>query len=345
MPTRRRCGIPVIVCIRNAAAVWPHGLTALLICAIVGACNQPFDPRGPLDQKMVVFSILSTDRSQQIVRVEPDYMPNDYDPLAYTSDNSIAEASVTLKSGSLTFRLRDTTFLRSDTSRYKSPLRCYVLNAFSPEYGKSYQINVQSAQFGSVSGTVLVPAKPAISLEITSYLVLDSPLIARPEANILFPIVCGKNARAFIGRMFVYYDVVVDGEWVERRSEIPVSFKYSGTEDFQFLSYGSLTQVPTNMHAVGVYNNLFYSKVLGTLAYETYVDTKIVFNRVVFTVLQVDPNLYKYYIVTHAFNDPHSARLDEPEFSNILKGEGIVGAYTLDSLVHVLPEGFGFNKR
>ncbi len=280
-----------------------------------------------------------------MVRVERDYMPSDFDIPAYTVDNSIAGATVALNSGIATYLLRDTTFPRADTSRYNSQLRGYVLNAFKPEYGKSYRISVQSKQYGSVSATVLVPSKPLLSLEASSYSVLDNPGSSPKEANIAFPIICGNDTRAFIGRLYVYYDVLKDGEWIEERAEIPVDYKYSGLADFRYVSYGSMRPTPTNNRAVGSYKNEFYSKTLIALSYGMYFNTKIIFNRVVFQLLQVDPNLYGYYLTTHAFNDPHSIRLDEPAYSNVVRGEGVVGAYTLDSLVHALPEGFGFNKR
>ncbi len=38
-------------------------------------------------------------------------------------------------------------------------------------------------------------------------------------------------------------------------------------------------------------------------------------------------------------------RLDEPLFSNVSGGFGIFGAYTLDSLVHLLPENFRYNNK
>ena len=289
--------------------------------------------------------MLSTDRSQQIVRVERDYMPADYNALAYTEDLSIVGANVALKSGTLSYSFRDTTFSRSDTSRYNWPLHGYVLNSFKPEYGKSYQISVKSAQYGAATGTVLVPAKPLLSLEAASYAILDDPIQNPGEASILFPVTCGMNTKAYIARLFVEYDVLKDGEWIAERAEIPVGYKYSGLRDFNYLSYGTLIPVPLNRNTVGTYKNELYSKKLAMLAYQTYFSTRIIFNRVVFQILQVDLNLYGYYLTVHAYNDPHSTRLDEPMYSNVLKGEGFVGAYTLDSLVHVLPEGFGFNKR
>jgi hypothetical protein len=113
----------------------------------------------------------------------------------------------------------------------------------------------------------------------------------------------------------------------------------------RFLTCGRLTPRPTNNHAVGWYKNDLYSKALAAITYEKYGSTKIIFNRLVFQLLQMDPRLYNYYFVAHAYNDPHSTRLDEPMYSSISGGIGFVGAYTLNSLVHILPESFDFNNR
>jgi hypothetical protein len=64
----------------------------------------------------------------------------------------------------------------------------------------------------------------------------------------------------------------------------------------------------------------------------------------VYQLLQIDKNLYSYYLTTHSYNDPHSTRLDEPFFSDVVGGVGLVGAYTLDSLMHILPENFAFDR-
>jgi hypothetical protein len=186
------------------------------------SCNQPFDPRGTQERQLVVFSILSTDRSAQVVRVERDYMPQGFDAMGYTSDNSVPGATVLLKAGNVTYRLRDTTLVRGDTSRYKSPLHGYVVSSFTPEYGKSYEVTVQSDEFGSAYGSVTVPAKPYLTLEPSSSYVLENPVKSLREADILFPITLGANVRGFVARLLVDFDVLKNGEWVAERVEIPV---------------------------------------------------------------------------------------------------------------------------
>jgi len=320
------------------------GLVSIALLLGFSCCNQPFDPRGTLDQRLVVFSILSTDRSQQFVRVERSYMPEDYNPLSATSDPAIVGATVTLRTSGGTFRLRDTTYSRADTSRYDVPFTGYVLNSLKADYGKYYTLSVSWAAYSPVTASVQVPYKPSISLEPASYLTLDNPAASDGESRILFPLSMGYNAKGIISRLFVYYDVLKEGEWLEERQEIPVSYRYSGIADLDYVNFGSVTPRTSTGLAIGVYTNELYKKMLAHLAYGTYEGTKIIFNRVVFVVIQLDPNLYDYYVTVHANNDPHSIRLDEPSYSNVARGLGLVGAYTVDSLVHILPEGFTYDK-
>ncbi len=60
------------------------------------SCNQSFDSRAPFQPQIVVFSVLSTDKRAQFVRVEGDYMPVGNDPLSSTTDNTIVGATVTI---------------------------------------------------------------------------------------------------------------------------------------------------------------------------------------------------------------------------------------------------------
>ncbi len=319
-------------------------LVTFTLLGLLFACNQPFDPRGALDEKPVVFAVLSTDRNMQFVRVERSYMPSGYDPLADTSDKSIRNATVTISDGGVTMQLRDTTLPRSDTSRFKFPMRAYVVNPYRPAYGGSYSVKVETNGFGTALEKVVVPAKSYLGIDATSIAVIDQPDGYKKDVSILFPIILGGGAYGYRGRMFVDYEVLKDGEWVEERVEIPTQFAASGTDDYRYLIYPQITHTTSNNHAVGIHMNGVYLATLVNVAYTKYPATKIVFNRIVFQLLQVDQNLYSYYLTTHSYNDPHSTRLDEPSFSGVVGGVGLVGAYTLDSLVHILPENFAFDR-
>ena len=76
-----------------------------------------------------------------------------------------------------------------------------------------------------------------------------------------------------------------------------------------------------------------------------YGATKLIFRTLVFRLLQLEENWYKYYSTVRQFQDPFSIRLDEPDFTNLSKGYGLLGGATMDSLIHVYPDDFGFNIR
>ncbi len=121
---------------------------------LASGCNQEFDPRGPLDKKMVVYSILSSDREIQFVRVQADYMPAGYDPAGYVADHAIDDATVRITEYGRYYDLRDTLVWTSDTSRYKFPIHTYYLSSFTPLRGRAYQVVVRSPSHGNVSAGV-----------------------------------------------------------------------------------------------------------------------------------------------------------------------------------------------
>ena len=313
--------------------------------AVFVSCNQPFDPRGELDPKPVVFSVISTDRNAQFVRVERCYMPAGYDPTAYTADSFISNAVVTINGAGQARELRDTTLLRSDTSRFNFPIRAFVANPLKAVYAGLYKLSVRLEGDEIASGSFVMPGKPLLSLDLASIAVIDRPSEHDTTADILFPISFGDGTYGYIAHLFVYYDVLKNGEWVEERVEVPSRFVSSNYHDMNQVIYPQITARGYSNKAVGAYKNVLYSGRLGQIAYAQYRHTQIIFNRIVFVVIQVEPNLYKYYNVAHLYRDPHSMRLDEPMYSSLTGGVGIFGGYTLDSLVHALPELFSFNHR
>ena len=320
-------------------------LREILLTGALLSCNQPFDPRGGVAQKPIVFSVLSTDRNVQLVRVERSYMPVGIDPLAYTTDNFISNATVTLSDGNITMRFHDTTFPRSDTSRFNFPLRAYCFGPFIPRYGMQYQVTVQSSELGTATGKVTVPTDASLAFGALASDVIDYPGSHQKNDVIPVEILLSDVTKGYIGRLFIDYSVYSDGEWVGERAEVPVRFTYSGTKDFRWVTYAQLTHRPTGHNLILAYFNELYNATLNDIAFTKYLKNKIVFNRIVFQFLQAEQNLYDYFLLTHAFSDPHSTRLDQPEYSNVAGGDGVIGAYTLDSLVHPLPENFFLNRR
>ena len=330
---------------QEGSSLSPRFSARIIVLAIIllPACNEQFDPRAPLDQEMIVYSVLSTDRNVQIVRIQSSYMPPDFNALSYTSDNSITDAIVSIKESNKTYRLRDTLLARDDSSRYKFPMAAYYLSSFTPQRSKSYQVIVQSPSFGQVSSSVIVPDRPQISLSATMTQILDRPDRSPQDARIIFIVQLSKNAKGYVGRLLLYYDVLKGSEWVEERVEIPVTSADSSNYSLDYPQYPRLAIAPGTSQVGLIYKNGYYRGILNILNSQ-YKSTRMIFKWATLVLLQTDQNLFNYYSATHGNQDPFSIRLDEPMLSTVSGGLGMVGAYTVDSLVDILPENFWGNR-
>ena len=315
----------------------------VILTFLLEACQDSFDPRAALDKRMVVFSVLSTDRDVQYVRVQTDYMSPTYDPLSYTSDSFLSDALVTLRDANKTYSLRDTIVARADSGRYNFPLRTFYLNRFIPTRGKSYDVVVQSPTYGQAYATVVIPDKPKINVTSETIQIIDRPDRYGQGVPISFVIQLSPLSKGYVGRFLLYYDVLKGSEWVEERVEIPISSADSSNYSLNVPQYPDLAVAP-NTEQLGMLYRVGYYRGMLNILNEKYKNTHLIFKWATLVILQTDKNLYDYYSVTHAGRDPFSIRLDEPMVSAVNGGLGMVGAYSLDSTVNILPEDFWGNR-
>ena len=335
-------------------ALWNHrtiktALPVLLIPAVVAlwmmACNNPFDPRAPLDKQLVVFSVLSTDRDVQYVRVNSNYMPAGYDPSTYVGDNAVTDATVLLSGNGNSFVLHDTSVARQDTNRYNFPMRMYTLGHFTPQPGKNYDLLVTSPSMGMASGSVTVPAKPSIVMDPASWVRLSDPMTRDAKEEIDFTVDLSSFSKGYLYHMFICYDVLKNARWQEERYEVPLTpINIDTTYSLDWPEYTQLTQTPLTNRIVVQFKVGYLQSIIKLLTKFRYVDTHIIYKWIVLDVLQTDKNLFGYYKALRTYQDPISIRLDEPLYSKIDGGIGLVGAYSLDSLTFVLPENFNGNR-
>jgi hypothetical protein len=311
-----------------------------IFCAglMLFGCEQGFDAKGSLDQKIILYSIMSTDRDVQFVRVEQSYMPQSYDATDYTQSTYLSGARVTMTTGTKGWILRDTVLPRSDTIRYKDPIHAFVVN-LRPGHSSAYRIDAVHPRLGTAYSIAWVPGKPILELNYFSNTVVDQPSSNSESADIAFTVQLGYPGVAFIGRMFVDYEVVIDGEWTSQRIEIPSGYQSSDAHDHAHVVYPKLVK-PASYRTFVVIKNSLYRQALNDIAYNKYRTNRIVFDRMVYQCLQVDQNIYRYM---NPNVDPKSIRLDEPILYNVTRGLGLVGAYSIDSLIHPLPDNFAFN--
>jgi hypothetical protein len=219
----------------------------------------------------------------------------------------------------------------------------FYLRAFTPQRGKPYQLNVVSTQYGEVSGSVMIPDAPKITLQGDTREILDRPHKAPLFAPMIFAVQLSKNTRGYIARLILYYDVLKGAEWFEEAVEIPITSHDSSSFSMDLPVYPTMTAALSTSGGSFVTKNGYYKGILNKKNSQ-YHDTQLIFKWATLVVLQADKNLYEYYANTHTSMDPFSMRLDEPLVSSVRNGIGLVGAYSLDSTVYLLPYDFYGNR-
>lgn len=299
------------------------------------SCNHPFNPKGPVEQQLVVYSVLSTDRDIQFVRVYTNYDVSGFDPFQNTTDTPVKDARVVITGPRGSYTLHDTLLARPDTSRYKSPIAAYA-GQWRAEPGTTYTLTVDASGVGSTQATVTTPGPTGTKYWIGGN-VLDDPENAKEATYVGASTTIWKSTKAVSVQLLIEYFILKGNEWVTESIEVPVWASYNfGTVSYPsvYKSYG---------YAGGMYTKNIYINTLKRVG-KLHPGSRIIFGRIVFRFLQVDPNWYNYYETVQKFQDPFSIRLDEPDFTNLSSGYGLFGAIAIDSLQHLYPDGFPYNQ-
>lgn len=275
------------------------GTTGICLCMILlSGCDNTFSPNGMYSEKMVVYAIFTTASDTQIVRVY-----GTYPSLSSAAETEISDAQVTLTKGDSTFTFRDTTLERTDTSRYRTRVKAFVGYRIRLEPGARYQLLVVSGSRGSATAgaVALYPGRVIVRNDV--------------PGNFQVGVVLGQNTRAYLLRMFLEYDLLVDTTRVIRTVEIPRAVDGT-TGEFYY---------PTpNSNEIGsvIFSADGFNRVVARLRQE-FPGSNLHLRRTIYRLTELDDAIYAYYSTVNGFPDSGTLRLDEPDYTNITGGLGI----------------------
>jgi len=296
------------------------------------ACENSFSPKGPYTDKMVVYTVLSTQTDTQYVRLYATYNPQGFDPYANTIDKVIRGADVTVSQGSSAAHFSDTIMTRYDKARYKDDIGAYVAYPFRAEPGKSYNLAIESQVYGTVTASLSVPDRGRMQIS-NRYVLMGQG--AKDEDLAVFAWI-RYATRGHLVRYYLDYDVLQKGSWVNRRTEIPSGIIVIDN-DHRTYSYPRLQRRTTIARLVEKeeVEVVYFSKRAFELTlaelYAQYTYSGMRVNGAWFVLTQVEQNLFNYYMVSNAFQDAHSIRTDVPNWTNVKGGNGVFGAFVEDS--------------
>jgi len=316
-------------------------LAAAFFASIVSGCEEPLSPRGPFEKKLVVFSVLATDRAVLFVRVSSNYDVTGFDPYENTSEPVVTDARVSVYSEGTTTMLRDTVLPRPEDSRYQTPIVCYVARPFAVGRGKTYELHVDSPQLGRANASVTVPDKPYLNLLGLGYYWLEYP----PSFDQSFEVTgsLSKGARGYFVRFIIVYDALEESGWTTKEREVPTSYiVVDGASGLAMTPYPTVKRVD-GPNFTSTFRTNAYKWVLSEIS-RRYPAEGLVFRQAKFRLVQLEEHLFNYYMTVNAFADKYSTRLDQPDYSNISSGYGVFGAYSVDSLVYELRKDFRYSQ-
>lgn len=302
-------------------------------------CNPVFEPKADFREQLVVFSILGTNRSEQVARVYTTYDPEGLDPSTNTSEGMVTNARVTLNDGTRSITMKDTLISRPDTTRYRTPMSAYAVNGLTLKGGETFTLTVESATHGSAVGSMTLPHHATLS--VNGSRIIESGGGTDQSEQITITAYPGHGATGTVSRIYVDYEVGHPGRPFPGRIEVPERYPTDILPHIE-RTYPQLKRL-LGTAAVVRFTKEAYQLTLSD-ALSRHPQLPVTFKRVVVVFLQAEAHLFAYYFVTNAFFDKGSIRTDQPNHSNISGGIGVFGGFTVDSLVYSLPDNFPFNR-
>lgn len=308
-------------------------LIAIVLLGLAG-CSDAFDPKGVFDKRVVVYSVLSTTADTLFVRIHTTYDPPGYDPMSVTTEPAFAGATASLNDGRSLRALRDTLLPRPDAARYGATMKAFYVTPFKPRRGAEYSVQVDVPGYPQAIGATIVPDTSNFFLTNASLLGLGSSTSQALGVILSAP----PTVRGYLVQLFVDYTVSTDGS--KHRTEI--ASRVVSAPGGTVRVYPQIA--PTSRYAGRDFDPVTYFeysieawKSSISSIYGQYGHDNVFFSKATVYLYLIDHHLYNYSSLVNGFRDEVTVRTDQPDYSNVVGGAGVVGSYTLDSLWFSIP--------
>lgn len=286
-------------------------LTYFIFILVSFSCKDNFNPKAPFKEQYVLNCIVRGDSTAQIATLSKTYDVTGFDPNSNNIDPSISGAQVYLKWNGTLYQLRDSSIARTDTSRYKDPIKFYYTNAIKPAANDSLEIMAIPVPGVLLSSKTKVPY--FVSFGTSPY------IIQGDEIALDYGWTAHDLNDYYLPQMKILY---------QKRNESPtVTHTFIVPLDYVTVNGVETPVYPTVSPAPGI--EFLRSNIDRALLQVSNGDDKsnYKFLWIDLELLVFDQFLAGYISTTNGFLDNLSIRLDEPNYTNINGGLGIFGAY------------------
>ena len=298
-------------------------MAAIGMMVLSSGCNESFSPNGPYWQSLIVYSLMNVSVDTQYVKVYSTYDPAMHALSDQLPVNEVLGASVTLKRDTTLFIFHDTVMNVLEKGALRSQ-HLYVHYGVNIVPNGTYELTVEQSDYPTARVSCTAMAEGYISP-------LNTQVISNYSntKDIELEFSAGKGAYAFLVRLLVEYDKRVAGSWQREVMEVPLGL--SG--DDQVLP--GVEVVDPSRVITKTYKNAVYKEVITRI--RSHPADTVRFSGVVIDYQQFDENIFTYYSIANNFPGGSSIRLDEPDFTNVSNGYGVVGMMSRKTQRFTLP--------
>jgi len=281
-------------------------VSILFIILFFTSCNDDFDIVKDYHEQLVVFLVLDNRADKQIIKIQK-----------LQNDVGLSDNNKVLKD--LSVRLIDT----YGVAHYFKDTVLNGVNNFNVLFVDSLDLK---------EGTYSLFVNSGNKLYAWSNVTVRAPqLIYVSSFNEYYKINISKSAssRGVLVKSFVCFDRVDNGITTSDMMEIPSKFSVNGTDTTEIYPAVEKSDYSENksIEVIIGYNAIVYTK--QKIINRYHIESKDIKKIKIFS-FSYDWNLYEYIMSYKGYSDPYSVRLDRPNYSNIIFGNGVFGAIRVD---------------
>ncbi|MFA6467869.1 MAG: DUF4249 family protein [Bacteroidota bacterium] len=286
-------------------------LFCILSALLVTGCNESFSPNGTYERRLVVYSVFSANTDTQYIRITSTVDPETYNPNVSLPSTVITGATVVVTSDTLSYTFHDT-IITVQTSAGMQQIRTYVHYQLPVKTDHSYRLAVQAAGYPEVN-TTFAGIGNGYLLQVNT----DPFLNSLAKDDISFDMYLGKNVGSYLLLFNLDYELLRNGNWIRKTFEVPTAYTANGKY------FPSVTPAAGTDAIRKTFSLQTYKQAIDEIR-SNPLDT-VRFVQAVFKLYQFDNALYTYFSVANNYPGGATLRLDEPDYSNVSGGYGVVG--------------------
>ncbi len=281
------------------------------------SCEEDFSPYGEFKEKYILNCILRGDSTFQIAALSKSYNPANFNPEIISEDVSIKDADIRILIGDSVYIFKDSSIVRTDTSKYKTPFRFYFNENVTLIPNKDIEVEVLLSNGRRIRSSSKTPPKIQFDQRSADVISDQSPSMLQFIWNISF------SGQYFAPRMVITYTKNVNGVNYLMKKEVPYTYFSDGNEEIPiFPPVGVQSTLSVERQAI--------TKALNEISKgDPNKQNYTIYEFATVQVLALDQNLSRYYSTTNGSLDDLTVRIDEKDFSNVEGGYGIFASYIL----------------